>query len=68
MFAMFSQERGLTLKAPPELVEQLCADHAAITPGYHMSKRHWITVTLDGTVPDALLDDLLVDAHALVRR
>ena len=67
MFALFSEERGLTVKAPPELVEQLCADHAAVTPGYHMSKRHWVTIALDGSVPQELLRDLLVDAHALVQ-
>ena len=40
----------LTLKCDPEHGEALRAEHAAIAPGYHMNKRHWITVTLDGSL------------------
>lgn len=56
----------LSLKVPPERGEALRASHSAIVPGYHLNKRHWITVTLDGSVPDVLLRDLLRDSHALV--
>lgn len=56
----------LSLKVRPEHGEELRAEHPAITPGYHLNKRHWITVTLDGTVPDDLLRDLLTGSHALV--
>jgi predicted DNA-binding protein (MmcQ/YjbR family) len=55
-----------SLKVPPEHGETLRATHPAIVPGYHLNKRHWITVTLDGSVPDALLRDLLAGSHALV--
>ncbi len=56
----------LSLKVRPEHGEELRAVHPAIRPGYHLNKRHWITATLDGTVPDALLRDLLSGSHALV--
>lgn len=56
----------LSLKVPPEHGETLRATHPAIVPGYHLNKRHWITVTLDGSVPDALLRDLLAGSYALV--
>lgn len=38
--------------------------YAAIRPGYHLNKRHWNTVTLDGSLPDDLVEDsydLVVD-------
>jgi predicted DNA-binding protein (MmcQ/YjbR family) len=56
----------INLKCEPELAEQLRADHPAITPGYHMNKRHWNTVMDDGSVPDQLLRDMVEDSYDLV--
>jgi predicted DNA-binding protein (MmcQ/YjbR family) len=56
----------LSLKCDPELAVQLRADHPAIAPGYHLNKRHWNTVTLDGSLPDQMLTDLLTDSYDLV--
>lgn len=58
----------VSLKVTPERGEELRAAFPAITPGYHLNKRHWITVTLDGRVPDRLLHELIVDSHTLVVR
>ncbi|MDV6372993.1 MmcQ/YjbR family DNA-binding protein [Deinococcus arenicola] len=56
----------LSLKVRPAQADELRAAHAAIVPGYHLNKRHWITATLDGTLPDALVEELLAGSHALV--
>ena len=40
--------------------------HAAIRPGYHLNKRHWNTVTIDGSVPDEMVLSLVEDSWALV--
>ncbi|ADV66585.1 MmcQ/YjbR family DNA-binding protein [Deinococcus maricopensis] len=56
----------LSLKCDPARAETLRAEHAAIVGGYHLNKRHWNTVTLDGTVPDALVHELLQHSYALV--
>jgi predicted DNA-binding protein (MmcQ/YjbR family) len=37
----------ISLKCDPGLAEQLRASHPAISPGYHLNKRHWNTVVLD---------------------
>jgi predicted DNA-binding protein (MmcQ/YjbR family) len=55
----------LTLKVEPERGVTLVAEHGAIAPGYHMNKRHWISVTLDGSVEDDLVRELLEDAYDL---
>jgi predicted DNA-binding protein (MmcQ/YjbR family) len=59
MFAILGR-RGdrlaLSLKCDPFLGEILRAEHACITPGYHLNKRHWITIGLDGSLGD---DDIL---------
>lgn len=38
----------------------------SVLPGYHMNKRHWNTVVLDGTVPDDVLLHMLDDSYRLV--
>ena len=37
----------------------LCNTYAGILPGYHMNKKHWITVRLDGSVPDEEIEKLV---------
>jgi predicted DNA-binding protein (MmcQ/YjbR family) len=56
----------ITLKALPENVERLVAGVEGIGPGYHMNKRHWITVDLDGSVPDDHVRELIAESHAIV--
>ena len=56
----------LSIKCEPELAVQLRAAHPAIGPGYHLNKRHWNTVTLDGSLPDQMVTDMLGDSYELV--
>ena len=56
----------ISLKCEPGLAEQLRASHAAITPGYHLNKRHWNTVVLDGSLPDAMVRDMIEDSYDLI--
>ena len=56
----------VSLKCEPELAEQLRATHEAIRPGYHLNKRHWNTITLDGSLPDKLVRELIEDSYDLV--
>jgi predicted DNA-binding protein (MmcQ/YjbR family) len=57
---------SVSLKCEPQLAEQLRAAHACITAGYHLNKRHWNTVLLDGTLPDQMVCDLIEDSYDLV--
>jgi predicted DNA-binding protein (MmcQ/YjbR family) len=57
---------SVTAKADPEDSEALREQYEAITPGYHMNKRHWITVLLDGSVPDDLVIEIVAESHRLV--
>ncbi|HEY9722692.1 MAG TPA: MmcQ/YjbR family DNA-binding protein [Oscillatoriaceae cyanobacterium] len=71
MFATLGASEGkpaVNLKAPPEMSVALREEHAAITPGYHMNKRHWNTITLDGRVPPELLRHLIDLSYGLVAR
>jgi predicted DNA-binding protein (MmcQ/YjbR family) len=56
----------VSVKCNPELGEQLRATYPTITPGYHLNKRHWITITLDDSTPNKLVTDLIHGSHELV--
>jgi predicted DNA-binding protein (MmcQ/YjbR family) len=56
----------VSLKCEPELAESLRAAHDAVGPGYHLNKRHWNTVVIDGTLPDEVLVQMLEDSYDLV--
>ncbi|MCG7208783.1 MmcQ/YjbR family DNA-binding protein [Streptomyces arenae] len=57
----------VNLKCDPEDAVRLRADHEGlIAPGYHMNKRHWNTVTVDGGLPDRLVRELIEDSYDLV--
>ncbi|QIM18972.1 MmcQ/YjbR family DNA-binding protein [Leucobacter coleopterorum] len=61
-----SEQLRLTLKGPVLRNELLVRDFAAIHPGYHMNKQHWITITLDGSVEVSLLEELIAESYELV--
>ena len=42
---------SLNLKCDPDHAIELREQYDAVTPGYHMNKKHWNTVVLDGSVP-----------------
>jgi predicted DNA-binding protein (MmcQ/YjbR family) len=56
----------ISLKCEPALAQQLRRDHPAIGPGYHLDKRHWNTVRVDGSLPEGMLRDLVEDSYDLV--
>ena len=69
MFALSALDREpleVSVKCEPELATQLRNTYAAIRPGYHLNKRHWNTITLDGSLPDRMVRDLVEDSYALV--
>jgi predicted DNA-binding protein (MmcQ/YjbR family) len=69
VFAISALDRApleVSVKCEPELALQLRDTYAAIRPGYHLNKRHWNTVTLDGSLPEQLIRDLVEDSYDLV--
>lgn len=68
VFAIAREEgvEALTLKCEPDFAAALIVQHEAIAVGYHMNKRHWITITLDGSLPADLIADLIEGSYELV--
>jgi predicted DNA-binding protein (MmcQ/YjbR family) len=56
----------ISIKCDPDIAVQLRAAHQAIRPGYHLNKWHWNTITLDGSLPDQMVTDMLTDSYDLV--
>ena len=56
----------VSLKCEPQLAEALRETHAAVIPGYHLNKRHWNTVIIDGSIPDDAVRDMIEDSYDLV--
>jgi predicted DNA-binding protein (MmcQ/YjbR family) len=57
---------SISLKCEPVLAEQLRAAHPAVNPGYHLNKRHWNTVAVDGSLPDTLIAEMVEDSYDLI--
>ena len=57
---------SVSVKCEPLLAQQLRTAHPAITAGYHLNKRHWNTVLLDGTLAEQMIADMVEDSYDLV--
>ena len=53
------------LKVAPDYGVELCERFSGIRPGYHMNKRHWFTIRLDGSVPDDEIFNRINDSYKL---
>lgn len=69
MFALVSQGEEtprVTLKCVPEDGSLLVGQFESIVPGYYMNKKHWITISLTGELPEEMLTDLADESYRLV--
>lgn len=69
MFALFMVRQGepyLNLKCDPEEALMLRDVFGAVRAGYHMNKRHWNTVVLDGSLPQGEIERMVDNSYSLV--
>ena len=69
MFALTALDReplAVSVKCEPDLAVELRHSYPAIRPGYHLNKRHWNTITLDGSLPDQFVRELIEDSYDLI--
>ena len=59
-------ETKINLKCDPEWAEELRGEYDDIQPGYHMSKKHWNTVSVDGSCSDEQLHEWINHSYDLV--
>ncbi len=69
LFAIIADEEDpltVSLKCEPDIAVMLRDHFPAVSAGYHLNKKHWNTVTLDGTIPKAEIRDWIDDSYDLV--
>lgn len=69
MFATLGTESGvghMNLKCEPDEAELLRTLFVSVRPGYHMNKRHWNTVVLDGSIPRGEIERMIDRSFGLV--
>jgi predicted DNA-binding protein (MmcQ/YjbR family) len=61
-----SEELSFNVKCEPELAAELREQYPSVLPGYHMNKKHWNTVKVDGRVSEKLLYQWIRNSYELV--
>lgn len=69
IFALANLEGDLTLnlKCDPDFALELREKYSSVIPGYHMNKKHWNTVLIDGSVPDIELCSWIDHSYEIVK-
>ena len=57
---------SINLKCNPEKAIDLREHNLAIVPGYHMNKKHWNTLFIDGSLSDKLIFELIDESYLLI--
>ena len=57
---------SVSLKCDPGFAVALREEYPAVSAGYHLDKRHWNTIELDGSVPSDVVAEWIDDSHGLV--
>ena len=69
MFALTgldSVEFSINLKCDPEKAIELREEYACVLPGYHMNKKHWNTILVNGSVSDQIVFQWIDHSYALI--
>lgn len=69
MFALLSLDEvpaSANLKCDPDLALELRDRYVEVLPGYHMNKKHWNTVVIDGAIPEAEIRKMIDHSYDLV--
>ncbi|HUX96858.1 MAG TPA: MmcQ/YjbR family DNA-binding protein [Bacteroidales bacterium] len=60
-------ELNLNLKCEPSYAIELRERYPSVIPGYHMNKKHWNTVIIDGSIPDIKILSLIDHSYEIVK-
>ncbi|MEX1383085.1 MmcQ/YjbR family DNA-binding protein [Lutibacter sp.] len=69
MFALSGLEHHpstVNLKCDPEKAIELRAQYSDVIEGFHMSKKHWNTITIEGNLSNELIEELIDHSYNLV--
>lgn len=61
-----AEDLRFNVKCDPDKALELRDEYSCVLPGYHMNKKHWNTVVVDGSVSNALLKEWIDHSYTLV--
>jgi len=62
------EKLSFNVKCDPDLATELREQYSCVQPGYHMNKKHWNTIIVDGSVSSKLLKEWIDQSYRLVRK
>lgn len=67
IYALLNLEKphSINLKCDPEQALKLREEFDSVTPGYHMNKKHWNTVLIDGSIKPGVLKEWILQSYNL---
>ena len=68
LLALDTAPPQVNVKCDPDKAEELRAAYSSVLPGYHMNKKHWNTIIVDGSVSSGLLKEWIGDSYKLVKK
>ena len=57
---------SFNVKCDPDYAVELRERYDCVLPGYHMNKKHWNTIIVDGTFPKKQLEEFILESYSLV--
>jgi predicted DNA-binding protein (MmcQ/YjbR family) len=67
LLANLDGDLSVNIKCDPALAIELRERYSSVVPGYHMNKKHWNTVNLDGSIPDAEVFEWIDHSYDIVK-
>lgn len=61
------EDLRFNVKCDPELALELREQYTSVLPGWHMNKKHWNTIVVDGTVPAKQIKEWIDHSYELVQ-
>jgi predicted DNA-binding protein (MmcQ/YjbR family) len=68
LLSLDTEQTQFNVKCNPEKAEELREAYSCVLPGYHMNKKHWNTIIIDGTVPVRIIQSWIDHSYDLVSR
>jgi predicted DNA-binding protein (MmcQ/YjbR family) len=62
------EQLSFNVKCDPDLAIELREQYPCVQPGYHMNKKHWNTIVVDGSVPVKLLKEWIDHSYELIAK
>jgi len=66
LVSLSSSPLQFNVKCEPEKAVELREQYSSILPGYHMNKKHWNTIIIDGSLNNSQLKSFIRDSYLLV--